>query len=102
MDDLTIATIKAVQGPAEFADAHTLRSLFGIGRSLAYQLNNEGLIRSVSLRRRGNIRGKRLFNVASVREFLSKQDGSVSPAFSERMRNAQKRSARARKKGKHE
>jgi hypothetical protein len=87
-------------GAAEFVDAHSLRFMFGIGRSLAYQLLSEGAIRSISLRRKGNTRGKRLFEVATVREFLSKQDGDVSPAFSERMRNAQKRSAHARKQGK--
>ena len=72
----------------EFADAHGLRSMFGIGRSFAYQLLSDGAIRSISLRRKGNIRGKRLFNVASVREFLSKQCSDVTPAMSKQMRNA--------------
>jgi len=80
-------------GPAEFVDAHSLRFMFGIGRSLVYQLLSEGAIRSISLRRKGNTRGKRLFDVATNREFLSKQDGDVAPAFPERMRNAQKQSA---------
>jgi hypothetical protein len=97
MDNLTTARVEAANGAVEFTDAHGLRSMFGIGRSLAYQLVSEGAIRSISLRRKGNTRGKRLFNVASVREFLSKQRGDVAPALSERMRNAQKRSASARK-----
>jgi hypothetical protein len=33
----------------------------------------DGAIRSVSLRRRGQSRGKRLFSVHSIREFLRKQ-----------------------------
>jgi len=98
MDNLTTSAIQAGSGPVEFTDAHGLREMFGIGRSLAYQLLGDGCIRSVSLRRKGNARGKRLFHVASVREFLGKQRGDVAPAMSKQMRNAQKRSANARNK----
>jgi hypothetical protein len=55
---------------AEFCDLEGLRARFGIKRSLAYQLLKDGAIRGVSLRRRGQVRGKRLFDAASVREFL--------------------------------
>ena len=55
----------------EFVDVAGLRRLFGIKRSLAYVLLNEGSIKSVSLRRRGAVRGKRLFSVDSVRAFLN-------------------------------
>lgn len=55
----------------EFVDVDGLRRLFGIKRSLAYVLLNEGSIKSVSLRRRGAVRGKRLFSVHSVRAFLN-------------------------------
>jgi len=58
---------------AEFLDAVGLHANFGIKRSLAYVLLAEGLIRGVSLRRRGQVRGKRLFEVASVREYLRSQ-----------------------------
>jgi hypothetical protein len=54
----------------EFVDFVGLRQLFGIKRSLAYQLMADGKIKSVSLRRRGALRGKRLFCVRSCREFL--------------------------------
>lgn len=57
----------------EFLDAKGLRERFGITRSLAYALVADGAIRSVSLRRRGQVRGKRLFVVDSVREFLRLQ-----------------------------
>jgi hypothetical protein len=56
-------------GP-EFVDCKGLERLFGIRRSLAYELVNRNSIRSVSIRRRGAVRGKRLFDVDSVREFL--------------------------------
>jgi hypothetical protein len=58
---------------AEFVDAPGLQTRFGIKRSLAYTLLAEGAIRGVSLRRRGQLRGKRLFDVASVRSYLRSQ-----------------------------
>jgi len=57
----------------EFVDCKGLEAGWGIRRSLAYQLLADGKIRGVSLRRRGRLRGKRLFDVASVRQFLHSQ-----------------------------
>jgi len=57
----------------EFVDVQGLRELFGIRRSLGYALLKDEKIRGVSLRRRGQVRGKRLFDVASIREFLRTQ-----------------------------
>ena len=55
----------------EFLDAPGLYARFAIKRSLAYTLLAEGAIRGVSLRRRGMTKGKRLFDVASVRAYLN-------------------------------
>jgi hypothetical protein len=66
------AQANAAQDP-EFLDAEGLRARFGIKRSLAYALLADGAIRGVSLRRRGQLRGKRLFAVDSVRAFLKSQ-----------------------------
>ena len=57
----------------EFVDCKGLEAGWGIKRSLAYQLLADGAIKGVSLRRRGQLRGKRLFSVDSVREFLRKR-----------------------------
>jgi hypothetical protein len=57
----------------EFVDCRGLEAGWGIKRSLAYQLLNDGKIKGVSLRRRGRSRGKRLFDVDSVRQFLREQ-----------------------------
>jgi hypothetical protein len=54
----------------EFVDLPGLQSRFGIKRSLAYLLIADGAIKSVSLRRRGTLKGKRLVCVESVRIFL--------------------------------
>ena len=72
--DKTIATVHAfpVQN-AEFVDCPGLERLYGIKRSLAYELHSQGLIRGVSLRRKGQVRGKRLWDVASVRAYLTAQ-----------------------------
>ena len=57
----------------EFLDAKGVEGRFSIRRSLLYELHNDGHIKSVSLRRRGQSRGKRLFSVDSIRKFLARQ-----------------------------
>jgi len=70
---LNEAAARASHLDPEFIDFKTLEAGWGIKRSLAYQLLSDGKIKSVSLRRRGAVRGKRLFSVDSVREFLREQ-----------------------------
>ena len=55
----------------EYVDSHGLKAGFGISRSLAYVLTQAGLIQSVSIRRPGADRGKRLWRVSSVRRYLN-------------------------------
>ena len=73
----TTAEIAAIERgdwrDCEFTDFVGLETKFGIKRSTAYNLMKEGVIRGVSLRRRGRVRGKRLFDVTSVRAFLNQQ-----------------------------
>ena len=57
----------------EFVDCKGLEAGWAIKRSLAYQLLADGKILGVSLRRRGQSRGKRLFSVDSIRAFLREQ-----------------------------
>ena len=57
----------------EFLDVRGVEARFSIRRSLLYELHKGGDIKSVSLRRRGQSRGKRLFSVDSIREFLREQ-----------------------------
>lgn len=74
--DTTTAPVQAsTVTDAEFLDARGIEARFGLKRSLLYALLAEGSIRGVSLRRRGQQRGKRLFDVASVRAFLRAQIG---------------------------
>ncbi len=58
---------------SEFVDFHGLMLLFGLRRQTAYHLlNTEPGLRdaSISLKGRGESRGKRLFHVAKFRAFL--------------------------------
>ena len=55
----------------EFADHQTARRLYGLSRSHLYLLANERKIRSVSIRRTGALKGRRLFDCASIRTFLN-------------------------------
>jgi hypothetical protein len=68
-DSIKAAEISSVP---EFVDHKSLRALFGLSRAHAYLLAGEGKIRSVCIRRPGAVRGKRLFDCASIRAFLAK------------------------------
>src|SRR5207247_218681 len=46
----------------------------GLSRSMLYQLAALGKIRTISLRREGNLRGKRLIAVESLRQYLRTLD----------------------------
>lgn len=63
----------AVTALPEFADHRTARALFGLSRSYLYNLANERKIRSVSIRKPGALKGRRLFDCASIREFITSQ-----------------------------
>jgi len=72
----TTAPVQA--SPANGADAEFCDSLgaflrFGLRRSLLYELHHLGLIKGVSLRRRGTARGKRLWSIESIRAYLAAQ-----------------------------
>jgi len=73
---------------AEFVDLTQLKQRFGIGRSLAYVLIDNGDIQSKVLRRKGNIKGKRLIYVPSVREFIAGQSDEIDPRLAAKCREA--------------
>ena len=55
----------------EFAGHKKIRELFDLSRTHLYRLSCEGHVRSVRLRERGKIRGRRLYDVQSVRHYLA-------------------------------
>jgi hypothetical protein len=64
-------TSSAVNSLPEFANHQTATALFGFSRSSLYNLASAGSIRSVNIRKPGNIKGKRLFDCASIRAYLN-------------------------------
>jgi len=62
----------------EFLDVDQVRVYFGIKQTLLYRLLSEKKIRAVSIRQSGKTRGRRLFDVASIRSFLN-QSVDIDP-----------------------
>jgi hypothetical protein len=54
----------------EFCGFQEARQLFGLSRSHLYRLADAGQIKSVVLRGKGKLRGRRLFVVESIRALL--------------------------------
>ena len=55
----------------EFEGPEAIARRFGVGRSLVFGLIRDGKIKSISLKTRaGNVRGRRLVNIQSVRDYL--------------------------------
>jgi hypothetical protein len=55
----------------EFGRWRDVQRLFGIKRGTLYNLMAEGKVKSVVLRRKGNIHGCRLIHLASVSQYLN-------------------------------
>lgn len=56
---------------AEFMDMKGVTAHFGLRESQARQLDADGLIKSVSLRKKGKVRGSRLYVAQSIRDYLN-------------------------------
>lgn len=54
----------------EWGDAKAVSRHFGLSRSTLYRLAGDGKIRTSSLRERGRSRGKRLFSMDSVADYI--------------------------------
>jgi len=71
---LTIAPLAvSAANDAEFCDSPGAFYRFGLKRSMLYELSARGLIRGVSLRKRGSSKGKRLWSCDSIRAYLTSQ-----------------------------
>jgi hypothetical protein len=78
--DKTTASVAASPAyDAEFCDSPGAFYLFQLKRSMLYELSARGLIKGVSLRKRGATKGKRLWNCDSIRTYLASQmDGMAA------------------------
>lgn len=57
----------------DWVDSPGAKFKYGLGRTYLYQLAADKLITSVSIRKPGQVRGKRLWNCASIARFLNSQ-----------------------------
>jgi hypothetical protein len=73
--ELTISAVEAGRflTTPEFGDVDQIRAYFGLKQSLLYRLLAENKIRGVSIRQRGKTRGRRLFDIDSIRRYLNSQ-----------------------------
>jgi hypothetical protein len=62
----------------EFCDSKNLNRYSGLSRSHAYRLECVGKIWSACIRRPGSTRGKRLWHLPSVLEYLRSQMGAAA------------------------
>ncbi len=61
---------------AEWAREKYITAKYGLTHTILYNLRLEKKIRSVSLRGEGKQYGARLYNVASIREYLASQEAA--------------------------
>jgi len=54
----------------EFAGHKEIRFIFGLSRTHLFRLAKDGKIKSASVRDKGKVKGRRLYNIASIRAFL--------------------------------
>jgi hypothetical protein len=69
-DPISVASPSIAALP-EFGRWRDVERHFGIKRGTLYNLINEGKIKSVMLRRKGNVHGCRLIHLASVSQYLN-------------------------------
>ena len=83
---------------AEWGDAVQVRANFGLDRGHLYYLARERLIESKNIRRRGMERGKRLYNLVSVRRYINSQGDEMSPIFANSPKGLKLREAKRKAK----
>ena len=58
----------------EWAREKQITAQFGLSHMILFNLRKAGKIRTLSLRAEGKKYGSRLFNVASIREYIAQQE----------------------------
>jgi len=58
---------------SEFGRTPDVKRMFGIKKGHLYNLHGRGKIRGVTLRQKGHLKGVRLWDMASIREYIHSQ-----------------------------
>ena len=70
-ESISVASPNNVTTLPEFGRWRDVERHFGIKRGTLYNLMAEGKVKSVFLRRNGNVHGCRLFHLASVSQYIN-------------------------------
>ena len=54
----------------EFCGYKRIQEIFDLSRTHLHRLDKWGVIKSVSLRERGKLRGRRLYDIQSIRDYI--------------------------------
>lgn len=76
MSKTTYPNDSGAQIKPEFLKIKEASRVFGIGKSSLYELIRAGKIKSVLLRKRGNLRGTRLISYDSLKNYLDSLAGA--------------------------
>ncbi|MEY2510106.1 MAG: hypothetical protein QOE26_869 [Verrucomicrobiota bacterium] len=76
-------TTSEVSAEPEFANLPNAQRLMGLSRTRLYGLEAEGVVRFIRIRKPGNIRGRVLVDLASVRRYLNKCAGAEEKGSTE-------------------
>lgn len=60
----------------EWGDCRTVHAHFNLGKSTLYRAHAEGKIRAVSMRERGKLRGKKLWNMDSIAAWIESMEAA--------------------------
>jgi hypothetical protein len=66
------------QAQAEWAREKQITAQFGLTKMILFNLRKAGKIRSVSLRAEGAQYGARIYNVASINEYIAAQEAAAN------------------------
>jgi hypothetical protein len=73
---MNITTTEVAAEP-EFATLPNTQRLMGVSRTRLYGLEAEGIVRFIRIRKPGNIRGRVLVDLGSVRRYLNECAGAA-------------------------
>jgi hypothetical protein len=98
--DGAVYTTTPIGSDPEFTTVPGAQWRYSLGRSALYQAISEGKVESISLRRPGALRGKRLLKTASIKAWLASMPTGIDETLSKHCRKANAKAQIAREENK--